>query len=663
MSEARDPLDDVPGLRWFSAREIAALGIPGLPTTRQGVQDFAEAQGWKWKARPGRGGGRLYASTNLPLAAQAKLAVAAAPAPPAATREQLTHDEQWARFERMPERHRAAARARLAALDAVRVLIGHGTPKVVAMQMVGAERRVKLSTLYAWEKLVEDVPPAHRLPCLAPRWAAAAGPRAACCPAAWDWLRAAFLRPEQPTFSDCYRQLRRVAAAEGWRVPAERTLLRRMMALPETTRVFLRQGPEALKRMLPAQTRDHAVFHALQAVNLDDHRMDVFVRWADGTVARPHLQAVQDIYSGMILAWRIDRSENTQTIRLAIGDVIESWGIPGHFWFDNTRAAANKAITGGQPNRFRFKVRDEDPAGLIEMIGAQVHFTQPYHGQSKPVERAFRDAAQDWAKDLRFAGAYTGNSPTAKPANYGKAAIPIETFREVIAERVEEHNTRPGRRSPVAAGRSLRETFLASYDAAKAKLLIADASPMQRRLFLLQAETLTIRRRPAELHFLGNRYCADWMLQMPGARVVARFDADALHDDLHVYATDGRYLGAAACLHPAGFADTAAAREHARKVKALMRATRDLAALDRGMTLDQAAALLPAIEKAEAPAPATVVRPIFRAAGNAALKALSQPDQDALDDAQAAADRKLLHALRKAQPAPLGGGLRLVEDE
>ena len=65
------------------------------------------------------------------------------------------------------------------------------------------------------------------------------------------------------------------------------------------------------------------MFHALQAVNLDDHRMDVFVRWPDGTIARPHLEGVQDIYSGLILAWRIDRSENTQAIRLAIGDVIE----------------------------------------------------------------------------------------------------------------------------------------------------------------------------------------------------------------------------------------------------------------------------------------------------------------------------------------------------
>ncbi len=644
---------------WFSAAELAELALPSLPTTRRGILLAAEAQGWRSRPRQGRGGGLEFHIASLPMAARAKLSLAAAPAAPAkATREQLTHDEAWARFERAPEKHRAEARDRLAALDAVATLIAHGTPKTSAMQMVASQRQVRLSTLYGWEALVKGIPAEHRLPRLAPRWTGTAGPRVDCSPEAWDWLRAAFLRPEKPTFSDCYRQLRAVAAAQGWTVPAERTLHRRMMALPETTRVFLREGAEALKRMLPAQTRDHSVFHALQAVNLDDHRMDVFVRWPDGTIARPHLQAVQDIYSGMILAWRIDRSENTQTIRLAIGDVIETWGIPERFWFDNTRAAANKAITGGAASRFRFKVKDEDPAGLIAMIGAEVHFSTPYHGQAKPIERAFRDAAQDWAKDLRFAGAYTGNSPTAKPANYGKAAVALDTFREVIAERVEEHNARPGRRSPVAAGRSFRAVFEESYEAARAARLIRSASPMQRRLFLLQAETLTIRGAPPELHFLGNRYFAEWMLQMAGARVVARFDADALHDDLHVYTTDGRYLGAAACLHPAGFADTAAAREHARKTKALLRAARDLAALDRGMSLDEAAALLPRIEKAEGPAPQKVVRPIFGTAGNAALRARAEPDESALDAAQEARDRRLVEALRLTPPS-----LRLVPDD
>jgi putative transposase len=619
---------------WFTAAELAEMALPNLPSTGRGIALLARREEWDhpanegrtWRRHEGRGGGVEYNICTLPQRAQTALLVKQTKAREVeipAQKARVTSADLWSWFDRQTAKKKAEAKRRLDVLLAVEAAERNGMRKVTAVQLVCSELGIAPSGYYRWEALVREHERGDWLPALAPRHAGSSGQEAECSPAAWDWLRAAYLRPEQPNFADCYRQLLLVAAEQDppWRVPSERTLFRRMQALPETTRVFLRKGADALKRMLPAQQRDHAVFRALQAVNTDDHRMDVFVRWQDGTVARPHLLAVQDIYSGMILGWRVDRSENTQAIRLAIGDVVEEFGIPELFWFDNTRAAANKDITGGQPNRYRFKVRDEDPPGLVEMLGAEVRFAQPFHGQAKPVERAFRDAAQDWAKDIRFAGAYTGNNPTAKPANYGSKAVPIATLVAVIAERIEEHNTRIGRRSPVAAGRSFRETFDESYRGAREQGLIRQATQAQRQLFLLQAEPATIRREQPMLHLFGNRYFAPFMLQMAGQKVVARFDADALHDDIHVYALDGRYLGPAECQHPAGFADTAAAREHARKTKALFRAHRDLAELERTMTLEQAAALLPRVEKAEAAKPETkVVRPLFGTVGSAALK-------------------------------------------
>ncbi|VEI46997.1 Bacteriophage Mu transposase [Actinobacillus equuli] len=46
-------------------------------------------------------------------------------------------------------------------------------------------------------------------------------------------------------------------------------------------------------------------------------------------------------------------------------DVIYKYGIPRHITIDNTRAAANKWMTGGVPNRYRFKVKPDDPKGII----------------------------------------------------------------------------------------------------------------------------------------------------------------------------------------------------------------------------------------------------------------------------------------------------------
>lgn len=643
--------DDAEPREWFTAAELAGFGLPGVAATKSGIIRAADGLGWTdpeaegrtWRRRQGRGGGIEYRITCLPMAAQAKLRLRFTPkatSPVAIAKRDLSRDALWEWWGKQTQKKKDEGARRLKILQSVEMLMATGVTKKLAVDLICGQADIGVSSYYRWEAMVRGYDKHDWLAVLAPRHAGAGPEQAECSPEAWDKLRRDWLRPEKPDFADCYRMLLLAAKERGWTVPSARTMERRLNAIPHTTKVLMREGMPALKRMLPAQKRDHSVFHALQAVNLDDHRMDVFVKWPDGSIGRPHLMGVQDIYSGMILAWRIDRSENTQAIRLAIHDVVEEFGIPEIFWFDNTRAAANKAITGGQPNRFRFKAKEEDPAGLIELLQAEVRFTMPYSGQSKTIERKFRDVATSWAKDIRFAGAYTGNSPMAKPDNYGSKAIPLAKFIEVIAERYEEDCTRLGRRSDVCAGRSHRQAFDESYANAAGQGLIRKATQEQRHLFLLQAEKLKIRTDVPAIHFHDNRYFAPWMTQMPGASVVGRFDADALHDDMHIYALDGRYLGAAECQHAVGFNSVAAAREYARKTRALLRAHRDMAELELRMTLEQAAAQLPKIEKA-APAPETKVVQMLPRIGNTALK--RAPDE--LEDDLPASLREQTDAL------------------
>lgn len=73
----------------------------------------------------------------------------------------------------------------------------------------------------------------------------------------------------------------------------------------------------------------------------------------------------------------------------------------------------------------------------------------------------------------KVCGSYTGNRPDAKPEDYGSRAIDLEQFLTVLAEGIEEHNTRVGRRSEVAWGRSFAEVFDTSYS--KAPMDIARA--------------------------------------------------------------------------------------------------------------------------------------------------------------------------------------------
>lgn len=61
----------VPG--FVSAKELAAAGLPGLPSTHSAILRRAAADGWAFIDRVGRGGGRLYRVADLPADAQAML--------------------------------------------------------------------------------------------------------------------------------------------------------------------------------------------------------------------------------------------------------------------------------------------------------------------------------------------------------------------------------------------------------------------------------------------------------------------------------------------------------------------------------------------------------------------------------------------------------------
>ncbi len=57
--------------KWYSSSELA--GLPGVPSFRGNVTRKAVAEGWQFRQRNGRGGGREYSYDSLPAQTQAKL--------------------------------------------------------------------------------------------------------------------------------------------------------------------------------------------------------------------------------------------------------------------------------------------------------------------------------------------------------------------------------------------------------------------------------------------------------------------------------------------------------------------------------------------------------------------------------------------------------------
>ncbi|MCA0303509.1 MAG: Mu transposase C-terminal domain-containing protein [Proteobacteria bacterium] len=626
--------------QWIDLTTVArALRVsPRAIQLRARRENWVTGQPWPvdatgtWRRREGRGGGVLISTAVLPPEARLHLEGAApagdgqAAASPPKAGDQVAAapapaGEMWRRYEALPDSRKAEAEKRAALLRDVERLADGGLPRNAAFAMVASQAGIADRTLRLWRARVGDAPTHDWPACLVSHYVGAKGRELELEPEAWDLIRSDWLRLEQPTFESCWRRLELVADEKGWQLPSKKTVERRLLALPLSVRTAGRQGMEALKRLYPAQKRDRSMFHALQAVNVDGHKWDVMVKWSDGTIGRPMMVAFQDLYSGKMLSWRIDRTENAETVRLAIGDLVSTFGVPDLCWLDNGRGFASKWITGGSPTRYRFKVKDEDPAGLLTTLGVEIHWTTPYSGQSKPIERAFRDFCSDIAKDPRFAGAWTGNNPMAKPENYGSKAVPIDTFMAVVAEGIAAHNARPGRRTDVAQGQSFDEVFLASYQAAPIRRVTAE----QRRLWLLAAEGLRARR-DGSIELLGNRYWTEALVDHAQQKLTVRFDPQALQTEVHVYRLDGSYICAAPVIEAAGFADVQKAREHAAARGQYLKATREQLAAEKVLTTEQVAKLLPKVEAPEPPEP-TVVRPVF---GNLAL--VPRQDVEAIED-------------------------------
>ncbi len=645
---------------WWSADELAASGLPEMPGSRRGVNMLASRMNWQQipgcaRRKAGRGGGWQYHWSVLPVAAKAKLLAADEIAPP----KQIDSAEAWHQFDKLPDASKAEAKRRLEAIIKVDQLRNAGHTQVAAVNAIAAHIGKSERTLYNWLALVEGVAAEDRLAYLVKRNRLAKRAKVSADETKpfMDRLKSLYMRPEgPPTLNDSYRDAMAIAKAEGWKTLTKWTAKRRMFAeVPRVTMVFAREGVGGLMRCFPAQIRDRSELTAMEAVNADCHKIDVFVRWPDGTVDRPQIIAFQDLYSNKMLSWRIDHDPNKVMVMSAFGEMVENYGIPKHCTFDNGHEFANKWMTAGTKTRFRFKVREDDPIGVLPLMDIEVHWAKPAHGQAKPIERGFRDFASSIARDVRFHGAYVGNKPTAKPENYGERAVPLETFVRVVEERINEHNARQGRLSDTAKGRSFDDTFNESY----AKAPIRKATEEQRRLWMMGQHVGKLNRQNGQIRIYGNWYYSPWMSEFPARRVVARFDPEDLHSGVCIYDVDGSYLGFAECRQKTGFYDLTAARETERRNARIKSAQRQLKKALAPIPSKVLAAELDAAAPAPIATPQSkVVKPVFGPRASGVQMPVSTYQAPYNPEIDAARDAMILQMRPKSTPEPAADAAR-----
>lgn len=591
-----------PGVRasqeWFSPAELA--GLPGMPGTSRRVRDIAKQRRWTARPRKGRGGGWQYHLANLPAETRAALLLRGEVRP-----EQVTDVEQghraalWEDWERKPEGVRAEAARRLSAVAAVERLIFQRVAKLEACRAVAAEIGQSISTVRNWMRLVKGAHKGDYLPLLAPRWTG----RTAFLEydeEVYVLFRDLYLASSRPAASVCYDRVRRIAQERGLnKVPSKHTLMRELERREDPVVVVMeREGEQKAAEMYPYLQRSRAEFYAMEAVNVDGHVLDIDTIWPDGERCRTTFIGFQDLYSGALVHWRLAKAESAHELGLAFLGLCDQLGVPEHLWVDNTLAMASKRLTAGARGRRRFRDSPGDPIGVLPLLGVQVHFTQVARGQSKPIERSFCDLANWISKHPAFAGAYLGNNPLNRPADYGTRTVTLAELERVVSQEVLAHNQRPGRRTEVCRNKlSFWQAFEHSYATNRER--VRRLTDSQRRLLYLVAETQTIDRRDGCVRVFGNRYWTEELLRLRGTKVVVRYHPERLHDAVWVYALNGDFITEVPVYEKAGFADAAAGHAHNRARRQFLSTKKKLRAAARRLEAVEIASMVPELEPPE----------------------------------------------------------------
>lgn len=541
--------------------ETSPNGI--FPLDRKWTRDFVKKLGISTHSVKVNGGLTLAVNfSDLPPETQIAYLQRRAAVAPAGTNPAL-----WQAFGKETPKTIAEAERRYTIICAVQTRIDRGATRGRALNETSEESGVPTITLRRWYSRVDGVPRADWLPALAPSWEPG-GKKADMAEEAWRFFLSYIEKASAHSpMAKAYRETAEAAVLNGWAWPSYETVMRRWhQTVDAGTKALLRSGAKAFDKTQPAMERSVAHLQAMRIVNLDGRMADLFVIWEDGTISRPIVIAIQDVHSRKMLGWRVSKTEDADTTKLVVLDVIDRYGLFDGLRTDNGRAFASHKVSGGAPHRFRGKKSEDEPPGILTLMGAQVGFALPESGRSKPIERAFRDVAYDIDTCPEFRDAYCGHRPDAKPEDFAAGAVPIALFREVYERELNAHNARPGRRTEMGKGKlSFDQVFAESY----AQRPRRDITAAQRRFFLLDAVYLKPNPDTGALTSNGFRYWAaehqTTLLAHRHGKVAVLFDPRDRSAPVMVLNREGRMIiDSLPCLKKGKFDSTEDARQHMR---------------------------------------------------------------------------------------------------
>jgi transposase InsO family protein len=494
--------------------------------------------------------------------------------------DQTTRQALWQQHEAASAKQKVRAQQNLEIIQAYFEFEQRGIPQAEIMVQLAKRYDKGLGKATVWRnrQRVIGQSPDLWLPLMLPKWQGNIC-RADFTEEAWQWIYDNYFITSKPSLRAVYRWASNVAIRRGWVIPGYDVVKARINAVDHAVKTLRREGQKALFHSYPAQERDYTQLQVHDIWVTDGRKGDVFVRWEDGSVGRPILLAWMDIRSRKVLGWLIGKTESADLVRLSFRHTVESCrALPKEALMDNGRGFASKLITGGIRNRYRFKVKEEDPIGILKMIGVNVMWATPAHGQAKPIESWFGNIAE-LEKSREFVGAYCGNSSINKPEDFKGKPVPIDLYRRAVAAEIAAYNAGVGHRGDGMDGRSPNQVFDALIENTEVTL----PSSEQLRLCLLAVESVKLNKKDHSVEILKNRYWAETLAKLnPSRNYMIRYNPEDATEPVHVYLNE-KFICSAPCISKTGFRDQEAAKEHARNRAKFNRSVKDQAKAMTGM--------------------------------------------------------------------------------
>lgn len=476
---------------------------------------------------------------------QAGTSLAVLPAVETATAA-LDTDAMHLAYRQAPPKSKARADRLSSAVIEFEDLLTAGETKENAAARIKVNCEIDRVTLWRAREAVKGQPrelwAALLLPCYKGRTKEAALTKEA-----WEWIRARWLSTSEPPAHVVIKEAKKEGKARGWVFPSEKTIVRKLNALPAPIVMQGRKGKEAFDAAFPAAERDFTAYGLHDVWVSDGRRVDVFCRWPDGTVSRPFIVAWCDLRTRMVLGARGGVNPSANLSLASFHSALLRVNIkPQKGLLDNGREYAAKTVTGGQKTRYRFKINEGDPIGALTRMGITVDWARPYRGQEKPIESFWKYIANHLDKLPEFQGAYCGKNTVSKPEDFdSKKAIPIEVYAAKMAEILEEFNREHAHRGQGMQGKSSMQLNDELMQAEPHREWARPTSE-DMRLLCLEQRTLTLDNRDASIRFnfpcYGSmRYWNEALADLPTAARAKKYTVfyNPENPDIPVLVYDG----------------------------------------------------------------------------------------------------------------------------